>query len=84
MYESQVGDYKEDMATMTNEVCELKKLNQVQKRKFQKIQETTLKSTYKTIFPDIFISNKKFYGGGFKITTPSSKLSCVVDSSASR
>lgn len=83
MYESQVGGYKEDMATMTNEICELKEMYHAQKRKLQKIKETTLKSTYKTIFPDILISNKKFYRGGFKIATPTSKI-CIADTSVSR
>lgn len=65
------------MAIMTNEMCELKKTFYVQKRKLQKIKETTLKgSTYETILPDILVSTKKFYGGGFKITTP--KISCIT------
>lgn len=84
MYESQVDEYKEDMITMTNEMCEFKKMYQAQKRKLQKIKETILKSTNKTIVPDILVSNKKFYGGGFKIMTPTSKICCIVDSSASR
>lgn len=83
MYESQVSGYKEDMETMTNEMCELRKMYHTQKRKFQKIKETSLKSQYKTIFPDILISNKKFYGGGFKIMTPTSKI-CIVDTSTNR
>jgi len=81
MYELQVGGYKEDMATMANEMCELKKIYYTQKRKFQKIKETTLKSTYKTIFPDILTSNKKFYGGGFKIATPIPKICCILNTS---
>lgn len=82
MYESQVGGYKEDMETMANEMYELKKIYHTQKRKLQKTKETTLKSPYKTMFPDILIS-KKLYGGGFKIATPTSKI-CIVDTSASR
>lgn len=80
MYESQVGGYKEDMTTMASEMCELKKIHYGQKRKLQKIKETTLKSTYKTIFPDI-LSNKKFYGGGFKIATPTPKIYCILNTS---
>lgn len=83
MYESEVSGYKENMETMTDEICELKKMYHAQKRKVQKIKETTLKSPCKTIFPDILISNKKFYGGGFKIMTPTSKI-CIVDTSTSR
>lgn len=84
MYESQVGGYKEDMVTMTSEMCELKKMYQTQKRKLQNLKETNLKSTYKAVGPHILMSSKKFYGGGFKITTPSPKICCIVDSSASR
>ncbi|XP_011705667.1 PREDICTED: cilia- and flagella-associated protein 58-like [Wasmannia auropunctata] len=81
MYESQVDGYKEDMATMVNETSELKKMFYAQKKKLQKINVTTLKSTCKTSLPDILVSTKKFYGGGFKITTPTSKICCIVDPS---
>ncbi|XP_036140535.1 cilia- and flagella-associated protein 58 isoform X2 [Monomorium pharaonis] len=85
MYELQVGEYKEDMATMTNEICKLKKMYQTQKRKLQKINDASLKSKYKTTVPDILIVNKRFYGGGFKITTPTpNNICCIVESAASR
>ncbi|XP_011063040.1 PREDICTED: coiled-coil domain-containing protein 147-like [Acromyrmex echinatior] len=82
MYESQVGGFKDDMTTMTNEMCELTKIFHAQKRKLQKIKE--MKSTYKTMLPDILVGTKKFYGGGFKIKTFSSKIHCTTDSSASK
>ncbi|XP_011875433.1 PREDICTED: cilia- and flagella-associated protein 58-like [Vollenhovia emeryi] len=84
MYESQVGGYKEDAVSMANEMYELKNMFYTQKRKLQKIKETTLKSTYPTNFPDILISNKKFYGGGFKIAKPTPKICCIVDTSSNR
>lgn len=84
MYESQVDGHKEDMATMTNEMDEIKKKFHLQKRKLQEIKRTTLKSTCETILPDILVSSKKFYGGGFRITTPIPKSCCIVTSSASR
>ncbi|KYQ60810.1 hypothetical protein ALC60_00137 [Trachymyrmex zeteki] len=84
MYESQVGGFKDDMITMTNEMCELMKIFYAQKIKLQKIKEMTLKSTYKTILPDILVRTKKFYGGGFKIKTLTSKIHCTMDSSASK
>ncbi|XP_012060383.1 PREDICTED: cilia- and flagella-associated protein 58-like [Atta cephalotes] len=84
MYESQVGEYKNGMTIMTNEMCELMKIFHAQKRKLQKIKEMTLKSTYKTMLPDILVGTKKFYGGGFKIKTFSSKIHCTTDSSASK
>ncbi|KYN41573.1 hypothetical protein ALC56_04037 [Trachymyrmex septentrionalis] len=84
MYESQVDEFKDDMTTMTNEMCELMKLFHAQKRQLQKIKEMTLKSTYKNMLPDILVGTKKFYGGGFKIKTFSSKINCITDSSASK
>jgi len=84
MYEFQVGEYKEDKEIMSNEMSELKKVYYAQKQKLQKIKETTMKSTYETILPDILVSTKKFYGGGFKITTPISKICYNVDSSTSK
>lgn len=84
MYESQVDGCKENMATMTNEMSKIKKKFYLQKRKLQEVKEITLKSTCETILPDILVSNKKFYGGGFKITTPTPKSCCIVTSSASR
>ncbi|KYM94520.1 hypothetical protein ALC62_14963 [Cyphomyrmex costatus] len=84
MYESQVSEFKDDIARMHNEMCELKKMFYTQKGKLQKFKAMTLKSTYKTILPDISVHTKKFYGGGFKIKTCTSKIQCTVNSSASK
>lgn len=82
MYEAQVGEYKGDMARMGNEMCELKRKYYTQKRKLQKMKETTPKSTHESILPGILpLSNKKFCGGGFRMMTPMSKTYCIFDSS---
>ncbi|XP_072750545.1 uncharacterized protein [Anoplolepis gracilipes] len=84
VYEAQLGECKGDMEKMGNEMCELKKKYYVQKRKLQKIKETSPKSVYEPILPSVPVSSKKFCGGGFKMTTPTPRSCYVVDSSASR
>ncbi|XP_025262810.1 cilia- and flagella-associated protein 58 [Camponotus floridanus] len=84
VYEAQLGEYKGDMERMSNEMCELKKKYYAQKRKLQKIKETSPKSTYEPILPSVLVPNKKFCGGGFRMTTPTPRSCYVLDSSASR
>lgn len=85
MYEAQVGDYKGDIARMSNEMCELKKKYYAQKRKLQKMKEVTpKKSTYEPVLPSIPLASKKFCGGGFRMITPTSQSCCILDSSAAR
>ncbi|KMQ95066.1 putative coiled-coil domain-containing protein 147 [Lasius niger] len=84
VYEVQLGEYKGDMERMGNEMCELKKKYYAQKRKLEKMKETSPKSTYEPILPSVLVSSKKFCGGGFKMTTPTPRSCYVLDSSASR
>lgn len=84
MYEAQLGDYKGDMERMGNEMCELKKKYYAQKKKLEKIQEAGPKSIYEPILPNVPVSSRKFCGGGFKMTTPTSRNCYALDSSASR
>lgn len=84
MYEAQVGEYKGDMARMSGEMGELKKKYYAQKRKLQRMKEATPKSTHELILPGILLSSKKFCGGGFKMSTPTPRSCCVLDSSGSR
>ncbi|XP_011154123.1 cilia- and flagella-associated protein 58 [Harpegnathos saltator] len=78
MYETQVGEYKGDMTKMVNEMCELKKKYHTQKKKLQKMKETTAKSSYEPILPGILVSNVKFCGGGFSMTTPT-RRNCFLE-----
>ncbi|KAL6254573.1 hypothetical protein P5V15_014625 [Pogonomyrmex californicus] len=75
MYEAHIEENKQDMTKMTNEMYQLKEKYYTQKRELQKMNDMSmnLKSTYKPMFPNILVSNEKFYGGGFKITTSRSK-----------
>lgn len=73
MYETQVVEYKSDMTKMVNEMNELKKRYHAQKRKFQKVKESTAKSPYEPILPRLLVSTVKFCGGGFNMTTPTQR-----------
>ncbi|XP_032679289.1 cilia- and flagella-associated protein 58-like [Odontomachus brunneus] len=79
MYETQVIEYKDDMSKMVNEMCELKTKYYTQKRKFQKMKESTVKSPYESILPRVLVSSVKFCGGGFNMTTPTSR-DCFLES----
>lgn len=73
MYETRMIEYKDDMSKMVNEMCELQKKYYTQKRKFQKMKESTAKSPYEPILPRVLVSNVKFCGGGYNMTTPPSR-----------
>lgn len=83
MYETQVGEYKDGMTKMVNEMCELKNKYYAQKRKFQKMKETTAKPPYEPSLPCVMVSSVKFYGGGFNMTTPAQK-GCFLDLAKSK
>ncbi|KAL2726697.1 cilia- and flagella-associated protein 58-like [Vespula squamosa] len=77
MYEVEINEYKFDMERMSKEMCELKTKYYAQKRKLQKTKENKSKSLMKPILPALPLKQKKFFGGGFNMTIPTSRSSLL-------
>ncbi|KAI4483156.1 hypothetical protein M0804_008211 [Polistes exclamans] len=80
MYQVEINEYKFDVERMSKEMCELKMKYYAQKRKLQKEKETRSKSLTESILPALPIKQKKFFGGGFNMTTPTPRTSFILDS----
>ncbi|KAK2585378.1 hypothetical protein KPH14_010053 [Odynerus spinipes] len=80
MYEVEISEYKFDIEKMSKEMCELKTKYYAQKRKLQKAKESRMKSLTEPILPAVPMRQKKFYGGGFSMATPTPRTCFVLDS----
>ncbi|XP_015188466.1 PREDICTED: cilia- and flagella-associated protein 58-like [Polistes dominula] len=81
MYQVEINEYKFDVERMSKEMCELKMKYYAQKRKLQKEKETRSKSLTESILPAVLpIKQKKFFGGGFNMTTPTPRTNFILDS----